>query len=439
MNTPVCDYLKKYSEKNMLRLHMPAHKGKNIGSPIDDILKYDITEIKGADSLFEADGIISESEKNASELFKTVSTIYSVQGSTLCIQTMLALMKTENRHIISARNSHRAFLNACALLDLEIEWIYPEYNSGIIGGIIKVSDIEEKLKNSDGNSCVYITSPDYLGNIADIKSIAQICHKYNAVLLVDNAHGACLGFLQPSKHPAHLGADMCCDSAHKMLPAVTGTAYLHINNERYAKKAKSMMSVFASTSPSYIQLASLDYCNLYISEKINDDIIYALNEIKKIKSDLKYKYSFIEGEPFHITITDINGNDMAEKLRQYNIECEYSDFNCIVLLLSPVNTAEDFKILKSALENINPQKCISEKNIKFPAPVQAVSLKKAFFSPSEEISIYKAEGRICSSLNVPCPPAIPIAVSGEIISAECIEIYRQYNIKTINVIMNQDI
>lgn len=434
MNTPICDYLNEYAEKNMLRMHMPAHKGKNIGSPIDDILKYDITEIKGADSLFEADGIIAESEKNASKLFNTLSTIYSVQGSTLCIQTMLALMKTENRRIISARNSHRAFLNACALLDLEIEWIYPHYNSGIIGGIINVSDIEEKLKNSDRNSCVYITSPDYLGNIADIKSIAEVCHKYNSVLLVDNAHGACLGFLQPSMHPIHLGADMCCDSAHKMLPAVTGTAYLHINNERYVQKAKSMMSVFASTSPSYIQLASLDYCNLYISEKINDGIMSALDEIKMLKSDLKYKYNFIDGEPFHITITDINGNDMAEKLRQYNIECEYADFNCIVLLLSPVNSKEDFKALKYALENITPIPYISDKNIKFPAPVQAVSLRKAFFSPSEEISIDNADGRICSSLNVPCPPAVPIAVSGEIISAECIEIYRKYNIMTVNVI-----
>lgn len=434
MNTPVCSYLKEYAEKNMLRMHMPAHKGKRIGSLLDDVLAYDITEIKGADSLFEAGGIISESEKNASELFKTISTIFSVQGSTLCIQTMLALMKTENRKVIAARNSHRAFLNACALLDIEIEWIYPEYNTGIIGGYINPLDIENALKNSDGNSCVYITSPDYLGNIADIKTISEICHRCNAVLLVDNAHGACLGFLSENIHPVNLGADMCCDSAHKMLPAVTGTAYLHINNQRYAEKAKSMMSVFASTSPSYLQLASLDYCNKYISERIKSDISYAVGKISDIKNSLQYKYKFAGSEPFHITVIGVDGLDMAEKLRYYNIECEYADFCCIVLLMSPVNDDDDFKRLKYALEKITPVYFNSDDNVNFPVPEKAMPLRKAFFSPSEEISVEKSEGRICASLKVPCPPAIPIAVSGEIISGECIDIFKRYNIPTVNVV-----
>lgn len=435
MNTPVCDFLNDYAEKNMLRMHMPGHKGKNTGSPIDNILKYDITEIKNADSLFEDDGIIKESENNASELFNTKATLFSAQGSTLVIQTMLGLMKMENRHVLAVRNSHRAFLNACALLDLEISWIYPEYNSGIIGGIIKPDNIENILKNSDKKMCVYITSPDYLGNIADIKTISQICKKYHAPLLVDNAHGACLAFLKKSQHPINLGADMCCDSAHKMLPAITGTAYMHINNEKYISAAKSMMSVFSSTSPSYLMLASLDYCNLYISEKIKKDIENAVIEIEKLKSDLSDKYNFIDGEPFHITITGINGDDMAEKLRKYNIECEYSDFNCIVLLSSPLNNHDDFTELKNALINIIPEKSNSDEKIIFPEPPQIISLREAFFAQSVETDVEKAEGKICASLKVPCPPAIPIAICGEKITKECIEIYKKYKIEKVNIVL----
>ncbi len=434
MNTPICDFLLKYAEKNSLRLHMPGHKGKKIGFIADNVLKYDITEIKDADSLFEADGIIKESEENASKLFNTKKTIYSVQGSTLAIQTMLGLMKQENRKIIAVRNSHRAFLNACALLDLEIKWIYPQYSDGIISGKINISDIEDTLK-SDKNA-VYITSPDYHGNMADIKSISKICKKYDAPLLVDNAHGSCTAFLENSLHPIHLGADMCCDSAHKMLPALTGTAYLHIANENYTEKAKLMMSIFASTSPSYIQLASLDYCNSYIENQIRNDIKTTVLDIKNLKNVLKDKYNFTDGEPLHITITGIDGNDMAEQLRKLNIECEYSDFSCIVLLSSPVDNRYDLFKLLNALKKITPIYRDDSERITFPEPERVMSLREAFFAPSEIIPIEKAEGRICSSLNIPCPPAIPINVSGEIISAECIKIYKKYGINTVNVVKN---
>lgn len=435
INTPICEFLEEYAQKDMLRMHMPGHKGKYTGNIIDDILKYDITEIKNADSLFEADGIILESENNAAKLFGTYQTLFSAEGSTLAIQTMLGLMKSENRRIIAARNAHRAFLNACALLDLEVSWIYPEYDSGILSGKINISDIEAELKKSDCKSCVYITSPDYLGNMADIKAISAVCRKYNAVLLVDNAHGACLGFLENPCHPIQLGADMCCDSAHKMLPALTGTAYLHIGNPAYIKKARQMMSVFASTSPSYLMLASLDYCNRYISENIKDDIKKAADYISTLKRELSFRYSFSDGEPFHISITGINGNDMAEKLRKYNIECEYSDFSCIVLLASPVSSKSDFQRLKNALCEINPIKSVSDEKTVFPRLEQEMSLNQALFAESEEISVKNAKGRICAMVNVPCPPAIPIAVCGERITDECIEIYRRYNIRTVNVVI----
>lgn len=61
MNTPIHDFLTKYSESSPLRCHMPGDKG--LKEPLD------ITEIKGADSLYEAEGIISESEENAARLY----------------------------------------------------------------------------------------------------------------------------------------------------------------------------------------------------------------------------------------------------------------------------------------------------------------------------------------------------------------------------------
>ena len=112
-------------------------------------------------------------------------------------------------------------------------------SNSLISARINIDEIEKKLKSIGDPSCVYITSPDYFGNIQDVKKISVVCKKYGAVLLVDNAHGACLSFMDSTRHPIHLGADMCADSAHKTLPVLTGGAYLHVGNKLYINKIKS--------------------------------------------------------------------------------------------------------------------------------------------------------------------------------------------------------
>ena len=171
MDTPIYDFLKKYAESNTLRCHMPGHKGISPEKSVGDFYSLDITEISGADSLFEADGIILESEQNMSALYDTAATFYSAGGSTLCIQAMLAAAKFEGRTVIAVRNVHRAFLNACALLDIGVQWVMPEYTDGILSGTIPLDAVEEKLRENT-NSALYVTSPDYTGRTADIKALA---------------------------------------------------------------------------------------------------------------------------------------------------------------------------------------------------------------------------------------------------------------------------
>jgi arginine/lysine/ornithine decarboxylase len=105
---------------------------------------------------------------------------------------------------------------------------------------------------------VFLTSPDYFGALCDIWAIAKICREKNAALLVDNAHGAHLGLFS-GLHPMALGADACCDSLHKTLPALTGAALLHLRDEKKAPLARRRMPLFGSTSPSYLIQLSADY------------------------------------------------------------------------------------------------------------------------------------------------------------------------------------
>ncbi len=428
MNTPIYDFMKSYYKSDMLRLHMPGHKGKSLN--VLPSYEYDITEICGADSLFEADGIIAQSEKNASALYHTSATYYSTGGSTLCIQTMLTLMKQEKREIIAVRNVHRSFISACALLDIQPLWLFPDYSGGILSGEFPYDNAEEILKTHE-NACIYVTSPDYLGKIADIKKISELCHKYGAVLAVDNAHGA--HTIATENHPSLLGADMCCDSAHKMLPALTGGAYLHIMNNKYIDKAKNAMSLFGSTSPSYIIMASLDLCTNYVSEKLLSDTYNTIKAIEKLHKKIEHKYTIYKGEPFHLTLI-CNGNNLAKQLREYNAECEYADDDCIVLLFSPINTEEEIMKVAEILEKCNPAPPINTSGFEFSAPKVGMKLRDAVLSEYETIPVEKSYGRICAGVSVPCPPAIPIAASGEVIDKNCIKIFKRYGILTVNVV-----
>lgn len=442
MDTPIYDFLRKYAASGVLRAHMPAHKGREI-FPDGLSSALDITEICGADSLFEASGIIRESERGMAELYGSADTFYSAAGSTLCIQAMLAAMKQEGRKVIAVRNVHRAFLNAAALLDLDVEWVMPDYTDGILSGTIGPADIERALAETP-NACVYLTSPDYTGRMADIRGIAEICRSHGAPLLVDNAHGAHLHFLPESRHPIALGADICCDSAHKMLPALTGAAMLHTSSERYAGVLRQCMSLFASTSPSYLIMASLDLCRRYISEQIRADIAVNLACIDELRRAFSGRLIFAEGDPFHVTVkaaeSGYDGTELAELLRSGGVECEYADSALVILLMSPMNTPADYERLTSALDDALAAAHRHEPHSDRAAltlPRRAMSIRGAAFSPSEEIPVEAAEGRICAAVKVPCPPAVPIAASGEVIDRSCIETFRRYGIATVNVVVRE--
>ena len=427
MNTPVYDFLKNYDKSGTLRLHMPGHKGKG-AVPLSFGL--DITEISGADSLFEADGIIRESEQNAASLFGSKATLYSAGGSTLCIQTMLSVAKRDRRDIIAVRNVHRSFIASCVLLGIEPVWTYPDYSAGFLSGSINMTDLEEKLSSAK-RPCVYITSPDYLGRRADIKAIAELTHRYDGILIVDNAHGAHLA--GSDLHPIKQGADMCCDSAHKMLPCLTGGAYLHIGNERYAANAKQEMSLFASTSPGYLIMMSLDLCNDYIENKLAQDREKLKKELTGLRERIGERYDIYDSEPFHLTLL-CDGNDLAGKLRKKGIECEYSDSYCIVLLFSPVNTPDDIVRLEKALSEITPKPPKPMPETSFPKMERVMTIREAALSEYETVPIEKSQGRICAAVNVPCPPAVPIAVSGEKINEGAVKIFQKYGILSVNVV-----
>ncbi len=441
MNTPICDFISKYTKTDILRLHMPGHKGNKILG----FEESDITEIDGADSLYEANGIIKMSESNASHLFGA-PTFYSAEGSSQCIKTMLylACLKSKSKPIIWAgRNVHKSFLSAAVLLGFETRWLLPPNNTSYLSCNIDVEFFKKELEKAEEKPvAVFITSPDYLGNISDIKSLADICHKNDILLLVDNAHGAYLKFLSQSLHPIDLGADMCCDSAHKTLPVLTGGAYLHISqdlSEKFRHEVKSAMSLFGSTSPSYLILQSLDRANKYISDGYKEKLGIFVEELITFKSEIKNKgFLLIENEPLKITIDAKNygyfGFELAEILKENNIYSEFSDPDFLVLMLTPETGIDGIKKLRNVLFSIEQKEKILSSPPSIKCPERIYSPREAAFREKEVIPISESSGRILANSTVGCPPAVPIIVAGELIDEDIIKCFEYYSIKNCTVI-----
>lgn len=440
MNTPIYDFVQNYIKSNTARLHMPGHKGVSfLGCEHSDI-----TEIRGADELYAPNGIIRESEENATHLFGTAKTIYSAGGSSQSINAMLYLAylkadKSSRPFVLAGRNAHKSFIYALAKLDADVEWLYPESSDSICSCIVTTDILERKLNElSYKPFAVYITSPDYLGGISDIKNLAEVCKKYNIPLLVDNAHGSYLKFCEKDMHPISLGADMCCDSAHKTLPVLTGGGYLHIaKNDKYSfsRNAVNAMAIFGSTSPSYLILQSLDLCNKYIDEKIREDLALCTQKCDEIKEIMnKLGIPNISCEPLKIT-ADFRGADLDFEciLNENNIEYEYSDGEFVVFMLTPQNSDEDFEKLKSFFKKINITRKTDASHIHLPNAERVMTIREAIFTENEEVKVQNAIGRICANPTVSCPPAIPIAISGERITEKHIELFRKYKINNILV------
>lgn len=450
--TPICDFVNNYAKSGAVRAHMPAHKGVAfLGCEANDI-----TEVKGADELYGASGIIKESERNAAKAFGTGETFYSTEGSSLCIRAMLYLAQMQakergsaSKTVLAGRNAHKTLISAAALLDLDIDWLYQSEasengaGSGLLSCIIDEKTLENALEAAvEKPIAVYITSPDYLGNIANIALLAKVCKSHGVPLIVDNAHGAYLRFLKPCIHPIALGADMCCDSAHKTLPCLTGAAYLHINKaapKLFSEMAEKALSLFASTSPSYLILQSLDAFNGIYGEAFEMRLEKMAQRIEKLKQKLPdFGCALVGSERLKLTLAPKSightGTELAEYLRENGVECEFADTDFTVLMLSPQTGEDGLARIENALLSVEKRAAISEKPPALPRLERALSIREAVLSPQQTVPIENAAGRILALEHCACPPAVPIAIAGERLDERAIECLKYYGISEVSAV-----
>ena len=474
MDTPIVDFVRSYAKSGTARLHMPGHKGQSLlgFEPLD------ITEICGADELYAPEGIIAESEANATRLFGTAHSYYSTEGSSQCIRAMLFLalqgapQNGKRPVLLAARNAHKALLYAAALLDFDIRWLWPSAQAE--GALCSCPVTAEALTGAlhamaqQGNTPfgVYVTSPDYLGGVQELPALAAVCRAQDVPLLVDNAHGAYLRFLpQGGQHPIALGAAMCCDSAHKTLPVVTGGAYLHLAHDAPVQDeaaVRGALALFGSTSPSYLILQSLDACNAVLAGDYPRRLVQCCAALEGLRRSLNkaaaarqcpvpLAVAGAQQEPMKLTLDaaalGCTGTALADALRRAQLECEYADPRYVVLMPSAESSAAEFACLQTALHAICGEAPAADVSVTADDPAAFAALagaleaqprrftiREAVLAPQEMIPVAEAVGRICAAPAVSCPPAIPIVVSGETVPPEALPLFARYGIEKVAVV-----
>lgn len=449
-------YLKEYS-KEIYPMHMPGHKRNFpiVGeTPLKEI---DVTEVEGTDDLHDPEGIILKSMEKTAELYGSYFCRYVVNGSTCGILSAIYAFTERGDRVLVARNCHKSVYNAINICGLLPVYVTPEYDDEFsINGSISPALVEKALNEYPDIKLCVLTSPTYEGVVSNISAISKILHEKNIPLVLDEAHGAHLGFSEYfPKGAIKSGADCVIHSTHKTLPCLTQTAAVHICKSLWdgeelqeaCQKLTEALGIFETSSPSYVLMSSIDQCMNYLSENSVkafesyknmlvdfSEKAKALKHIKILckgndrKENHKSFYDFDSGKlVISLKNTSLNGSEFEKILREkYKIQTEMTSLNYCVAMTSFCDSEKGLERLFHALSDIDREYgaeniFINENTMGGKIIEPPVSIYEARKCKKEYVSLEKAEGKICGEYVFAYPPGIPIFAPGELITKELTE------------------
>lgn len=470
MKNDLYEKLKEYGSSGYYPFHMPGHKRNRACDPFGELYQYDITEVDGFDNLHRPEGILKAAMQRAAVLYQSEETYYLINGSTVGILSAVSAVAGRGRKLIAARNCHRAVYHAAFLNHLEMEYLYPPVIAGFgLAGGISAVQAEQKIKESAKEAGIslekvntliagiVLTSPTYDGILSDVAGITDMAHRYGIPVIVDQAHGAHFGFHKafPENGVAQ-GADLVIHSVHKTLPAPTQTALLHRNGTLVQGEIiRKYLSVYQSSSPSYILMAGIDSCMALVEEEAEERLekllLYRKELIEKTKN-LRYikvypsmaekQMDSLSGqdiqEPGRLAISvkgsSVTGQQFYDILREtYHLQMEMAAADYVIAILSMMDTREGIMRLADAICEIDRSLSsqIPENAVKIPTYQQhslktALPVSEAFMAETFTTDLKEAEGEIAADFINLYPPGIPIVVPGEKLDQKIIEIIQLY-------------
>lgn len=437
--------LKEYTDTDFYPYHMPGHKRNPQAGEMAEFYRFDITEIDGFDNLHHAEGIIREAQERARKLYGAEETHYLVNGSTCGVLASIMTVTGQGDEILIARNCHKSVYHAAIMQRLTLHYYYPKVLEAydIYDGV-DVQEISRLLDSYPNCKAVVITSPTYEGIVSDVRAVVQAVHSRDKILIVDEAHGA---HLQEGAVAA--GADLVIHSLHKMLPAMTQTALLHVNGDRVdRKKLHKLLGMLQSSSPSYVMMASMDSCMGYMEEHGEERFcfyreqydtfvrkvsvckhIHVGREAEREKKTAAKQYAYLGWDIGKLVIsvkgTSMTGQQLYDILRdEYHLQMEMAASTYVLAIMTIMDTEEGWQRLADAIVQIDDR---IEEKVSAGTDGAATALQRtkpecrmipaqAFHSLQEEVSFAESVGRVAADFIHLYPPGIPLLVPGEVIS-----------------------
>ncbi len=432
------EMLSEYDGKGYIPFHMPGHKRNIKYADFLGALNIDITEIEGFDNLHAAQGVLKEERRRAARLFGSEHARYSVGGSTACIYAAMRTLAARGDRIIIARNCHRSVYGAAELIGLRAEYILPQFDEEHGFYLhISPSQLEKTFERYPDAKAFVCTSPTYEGIVSDIAQIAEICHDHGAALIVDEAHGAHLGFDGFLPSARMQGADIVVNSLHKTLPCLTQTALLHCASTVDLARLDESLALFQTSSPSYVLMGAISGVVGYLEKNGEseahkwrarlDRFYNRLSSLKRLKL---YRgegaYAFDLSKLVIMTDrSDITGTSLAARLRDdYKIELEMASSRYAIAMSGMGDDQYFYDALESALFEIDSSLDEYGKDMeKFlpQLPQQVVYPYQVDALTTEYVDFKDAHDRVAAENIFAYPPGSPLIVKGETLSAEICE------------------
>ncbi len=430
--------LQRYAASGALPMHMPGHKRNTQAFPWLGELGagLDITEIDGFDNLNEPRTLFADLERRAARLWGAEESICLVNGSTAGVLAAIRAALGRGGELLLFRGSHRSAYHAAELVGAKLHYLTPALAPDCgIWGSVTAEEVDRALAAHPGVRLVGITSPTYEGVLSDVKAIAAVCHARGVPLLVDEAHGAHLGFGGFPAGAVACGADLVVQSLHKTLPSLTQTAVLHVSGGLVEPhEVRRNVAIFQSSSPSYLLAASIDGCIGFLEREGNAQAARWLADLAAFRAslgDLKHLKLLTGGEavfdfdPSKLVLstagTALTGAALMERLRaEFHIELEMACDQYALAMTGMGDTADSLARLAEAVRALDSrcERAPSKAPGNIPLPEKRLEIFEAAAHPGAFCPVEAAEGKISGEYVWAYPPGSPLLAPGEVIGAE---------------------
>lgn len=461
---PIFDTLLNHAKNHMVSFHTPGHKnGRGIDKKLLDftgknVYYFDVTVFPEVDSLHDPTGCIKQAQELMAKAYRVQNSFFLVNGSSVGNQIMLLSACNPGDSIILSRNVHKSVLGGIVLAGLWPIWLQPKVDQNL--DIIldaEPDQIVEAIRKYPEAKAVFITSPTYNGITSDLLEIANICHKNNKLLLVDEAHGPHLRFHRDFPISAvEADADMVVQSVHKILSAMSQGSVLHVNSDRInINRIKRVVSMLQTTSPSYLTLASIDLARrqaVLHGEKLLGQVMQVAEEGRKKINRMKNLFCFTRDDirsrgydldvtklTINVTKTGLTGLDIENLLNEkYNIQVDCADVFNLIAILGIGSSRGDVSKLIAALNDIDTKHHGAQKILDFDLPsltTEMVMIPREVFleRDSKRVPLHKSVGHISAQTLTPYPPGIPVLIPGERITQEACDYLIELSEKGIRI------